>query len=220
MCGKFTQMMSWREVVAYSELLTAAGDVETVTPMRLAHVVTLDEQGNRKSVPMRWGMVARGAKDPMSGMKHIHARAETLDTLPTFREAFAHRRGLVAVSTFNEAKELTPTKREQQVITPRDGKPLAIAVVWERWTHRTEGELLTFAMVTVPANTLISSVTDRMPAFLAPEDWSKWLGEEPASPDELKALLKTVEGDWDMRPQTKTPPPKKPDDRGTQNELF
>ncbi|HUO94190.1 MAG TPA: SOS response-associated peptidase [Rhizomicrobium sp.] len=220
MCGKFTQMMSWREVVAYSQLLAATGDVETVTPMRLAHVVTLDESGARKSVPMRWGMVARGAKDPMSGMKHIHARAETIDTLPTFREAFAQRRGLVAVTTFNEAKELSPTKREQQVITPKDGKPLAIAVIWERWTHRNEGELLTFAMVTVPPNRLIATVTDRMPAFLAPDEWSKWLGEEPASVEDLKALLKPVEGDWDMRPQTKAPPPPKPQKPKAQEELF
>ena len=218
MCGKFTHLRGWRDIVAYADLLTAEGaDVETVTPMRLASVITLDEHGQRKSVPMRWGMVAHNAKDPMSGMKHIHARAETIDTLPTFREAFASRRGLIALSTFNEAKEITPTKREQQVITPRDGKPLAVAVVWERWTHRIEGELLTFAMVTAPANRLIASVTDRMPAFLAPEDWSKWLGEEPATTEELKAMLKTVEGDWDMRPQTKTPPPAKPK---AQTELF
>jgi len=36
-------------------------------------------------------------------------------------------------------------------------------------------------MVTVAANTLLSGLpTDRMPAFLAPADWSVWLGEEPA----------------------------------------
>ena len=28
-----------------------------------------------------------------------------------------------------------------------------------------------------------------MPAVLKPEAWSLWLGEEPADPDELKALL-------------------------------
>src|SRR5271155_380960 len=168
MCGKFTQMMSWRELVTLADLLGAPGsEAEIVTPMRFATVIARDQDGYRKAVKMRWGMVARHAKDPMSGTKHIHARAETIDTLPTFRDAFAGRRGLIAVSTFNEGKEITPTKREQQVITPKDGKPLAVAVVWERWTHRTEGELLTFAMVTAPANRLIESVTDRMPAFLA-----------------------------------------------------
>jgi len=218
MCGKFTQMMSWRELVTLADLVGAApSESETVTPMRFATVVTLDEDGSRKAIQMRWGMVARHAKDPMSGTKHIHARAETIDTLPTFREAFAERRGLVAVSTFNEGKEITPTKTEQHVITPRDGKPLAIAVIWERWTHRTEGELLTFAMVTVPANALIGTITDRMPAIVKPEDWGKWLGEEPASVDALKAMLTPYEGDWDMHPQTKTPPPKKP---SAQSELF
>jgi putative SOS response-associated peptidase YedK len=211
-------MMSWRELVHLADLIGVGNvETETVTPMRPATVLTLDEAGQRKAVKMRWGMVARSAKDPFSGTKHIHARAETIDTLPTFREAFQRRRGLVVVSTFNEGKEITPRKTEQHVITPRDGKPLAIAVVWERWTKHNEGELLTFAMVTVPANALIGTITDRMPAIVAPEDWPIWLGEEPASLDDVKAVLKTVEGDWDMRPQTKTPPPPKPN---AQSELF
>ena len=214
-------MMSWRELVTLADLVGAPGaEAETVTPMRPATVIALDEAGRRKAVQMRWGMVARRAKDPMSGTKHIHARAETIDELPTFREAFAHRRGLVVVSTFNEGKEITPTKTEQHVVSSRDGKPLAIAVVWERWTAHNEGELLTFAMVTVPANKLIGTITDRMPAIVQPADWAKWLGEEPASVEELKAMLTPFEGDWDMQPQQKTPPPARPKPQSSQAELF
>lgn len=216
MCGKFTQMMSWAELVWLADLLGAApGAVETVTPMRFAAVITRDEACARKAVRMRWGLVARSAKDPMSGTKHIHARAETVDSLPTFREAFARRRGLVVVSSFNEGKEITPTKTEQHVIAPRDGKPLAIAVVWERWTQHNAGELLSFAMVTVPANRLIATITERMPAVIAPEHWAQWLGEEPASVEALKAMLRPFEGDWDMRPQERKS--RRP---STQPELF
>lgn len=215
MCGKFTQMMAWRDLVQLADLVgTTGGPVDTVTPLRQATVITLDEEGRRRAVPMRWGMVARHAKDPLSGTKHIHARAETIDTLPTFRDAFLHRRGLVVVSTFNEGREITPTRTEQHVIVPRDGKPLAIAVIWERWTHRNEGALTAFAMVTVPPNRLIATITDRMPAVLAPEDWGRWLGEEPASVEDLKAMLRPCEGDWEMHVQTKAPPPKKPDGQG------
>lgn len=216
MCGKFTQMLSWRELVTLADLIGAAGaETETVTPMRPATVLTLDENGRRKAVKMRWGMVARNASDPFSGTKHIHARAETVDTLPTFRDAFRDRRGLVVVSTFNEGKEITPSKTEQHVITPRDGKPLAIAVVWERWTQHNAGELLSFAMVTVPANRLIATITERMPAVIAPEHWAQWLGEEPASVEALKAMLRPFEGDWDMRPQERKS--RRP---STQPELF
>jgi putative SOS response-associated peptidase YedK len=31
---------------------------------------------------------------------------------------------------------------------------------------------------------------DRMPVILDKADWPKWLSEEPATPDELYALLK------------------------------
>jgi putative SOS response-associated peptidase YedK len=59
-------------------------------------------------------------------------------------------------------------------------------------------------MATVPANTLISRITDRMPAILEPEDWATWLGEKSATPDEAKAVLKTMEGvRWQM---AKEPP--------------
>ena len=143
MCGKFTQMMQWRELVTLADLLAAAPSAaETVTPMRMATVIARDEDGARRAVRMRWGMAGRHARDPLAGPKHIHARAETVDTLPSFRESFLHRRGLIAVSTFNEGKELTPTKTEQYVVTPKDGRPLAIAVIWERWTDRHDGELL------------------------------------------------------------------------------
>jgi putative SOS response-associated peptidase YedK len=218
MCGKFTQMMSWGELVELADLATCANSdaIETVTPMRFATVITLDPQGKRRAVRMRWGMVAPGAKDPATAKPHIHARAESLDAKPTFRDAFLHRRGLIAVNTFNEGREITPSRTEQHVLTPLDGKPIAIAVIWERWSERQGSSLLSFAMVTVPPNDLIATITDRMPALVADNDWAKWLGEEPASVEELKALLRPSDRALDMRVATK-PPSKQ---RRDQTELF
>ncbi len=213
-------MMSWRDVHDYSDFLAAnTGPAETATPMRFAHIVRLNGQGARETVPMRWGFMGLRAKNPSGPPEHVHARSETLDERPTFRAAFANARGLLVVKTFNEGKEIAPRKTEQHTITPRDGKPIGIAVLWERWEHPEQGELLTFVMVTTPANRLISSITDRMPAVLAPEHWAKWLGEEPATPAELKALLQPFEGDWNMEAQSRPPKPK-PAKPGRQTELF
>jgi putative SOS response-associated peptidase YedK len=58
-------------------------------------------------------------------------------------------------------------------------------------------------MITVPANALISKVTDRMVAVLKPEDWPAWLGETDVQLRDVKALLKTFDdaGNWEMAPQ-------------------
>jgi putative SOS response-associated peptidase YedK len=216
MCGKITQMLTWAEVVELSRLQAAIRPegVATVTPMRLASVIALDDSGQRKAVQMRWGLLPPGAKEPRTVKPHIHARAETIDVKPAFRAAFAARRGILAVTSFNEGRAITPAKTEQHVLTPRDGAPIGIAVVWERCREPHGGSLLTFAMVTVPPNDLIRTITDRMPALIAPADWPKWLGETPAPLDEVKALLKTSERALDMQRAAK-PPPQKDDSQPT-----
>jgi len=221
MCGKFTQMVGWAELLALAEISAAPDSaIEAITPMRFASVIRRSENGVRKAARMRWGLVPAWENDPQMGTRHIHARAETIDTKRTFRDAFAQRRGLVVVHSFNEGREITPTKTEQHIITPKDGAPLAIAVIWERWTGRDESVLLSFAMVTVAANKLIGTITDRMPAVIAESDWPKWLGEVPASVEELKAMLAPVEGDWDMQSAAKARPAKPPKPQPAQRELF
>jgi putative SOS response-associated peptidase YedK len=211
MCGKFTRLYSWQQVFEYSNFLRPAEDpIETTTPMRFAPVIHLDASGKRTTSPMRWGFVDRRAISPVERPKHMHARSETIDTLPTFSEAFAGARGIVVVNTFNEGEELPSGKTKQWTITPRDGKPIGIAVIYERWEHTDGNEILTFVMATTPANKLISAITDRMPAILPPERWATWLGETNAPLSEVKSQLQTFEGDWDMREQEKkSPPPKK-----------
>lgn len=218
MCGKFTQMMSWGELVVLADLVGApASAVETVTPMRFANVIRLDGEGRREVARMRWGFVPAGVRDPGEGTKFIHARAETIEQRPTFREAFFKRRGLVVVNTFNEGKEITPRKTEQFVVTLKERPATAIAVIWERWSDARTGVLETFAMVTVPPNALIGTITDRMPALIADADWAKWLGEEEASVDELKAMLRPSDLAMDMERAGKPAPPPKPK---SQQELF
>jgi putative SOS response-associated peptidase YedK len=201
MCGKFTQMSSWQEVHAFSHPLAVkqpADQAVVSTPMRFANIMRLDAQGERVLVAMRWGFAGKGDRAP-TRPRHMHARSETIDTLPTFRESFARARGILMVETFNEGEELPNGKTRQWVITPQDGEPIAIAVICDQWINGAE-TLETFIQVTVPANELISRITDRMPAILPRESWAAWLGETGASLAGIKALLQTFEdkGSWTM----------------------
>jgi len=219
MCGKFTQMAEWKEVVAFSQPLTAIPEGQPVTvstPMRTAKVIRIGDDGRRELVAMRWGFSK--PENPSFKPDHMHARAETVDTRPTFAEAFAERRGIVMVETFNEGEEQPNGRTKQWVIRPRDRKPIAIAVIWEEWVGDAGSEP-TFVMITVPPNPLIAGITDRMPAILRQEDWAMWLGETDAPLADVKALLRTFddEGVWEMSEQQ---PAKKAAKPKPQMDLF
>ena len=217
MCGKFTQLVCFDGLSAFADVALAAQDTtqpaETVTPVRLASVICCDPTGKRRVVRMRWGLTPPMTRNVTDKGKpgHIHARAETIDTKPAFREAFASRRGLLVVTSFNEGREITPTKTEQYVLTPIDGAPIAIAVVWERSSPENGMSLFSFAMVTVPPNALIATITDRMPALIEPSDWSLWLGETNAGLKEIKDLLRPSDRPLDMRPAKKPKSTNQPD---------
>jgi putative SOS response-associated peptidase YedK len=218
MCGKFTQMASWADVVAFSMPLVDApaadNSIVVATPMRFASILRLNAEGQREVVQMRWGFADMKSASP-ARPKHMHARAETIDDLPTFAHAFANARGILLVQTFNEGEELPNGRTKQWVITPKDGQPIAMAVICEEWRNGEE-TLWTFVQITTPANAVITPVTDRMPAILRREDWAVWLGETGANATELKALLRTYDdaGGWDIAPQEPNrpqPDPRQPD---------
>lgn len=211
MCGKFTAMASWSEVVDFSDAFTAtsgAGDNDQPVGFKVMgqlRVVICDrEEKKRKVVPMRWGFPRRGnwrSPDP------IHARSETIDSKPTFAKAFKNaQRGIVLVKTFNEGKQVSPKVTEQHTIKLGDDPAAAITMLYERFEiPELPAPMLACVMVTVEANELIRTLTtehaesDRMPAFLANDDWATWLGENDATPKQAKGCLHTVEGmKWTM----------------------
>src|SRR3954464_4609957 len=106
MCGKFTAMVSWGQIVAYSEMFTKGdggdgqggedGGDEIITfrvggPLPV--IVWDAEARQRRVVRMRWGF-----PDPRDWRRPrpIHARSETVDTTKAFSQAFADgQRGIV-----------------------------------------------------------------------------------------------------------------------------
>jgi putative SOS response-associated peptidase YedK len=211
MCGKFTAMFSYAEVHAFESFFTKSADqleaekdqeVTFRVMSNLALLVWDKEAQRRRILTARWGFPHRS---DWRRPDQIHARSETIEEKKTFRDAFLDgQRGIVLVKTFNEAPDVAgPTI--QHTITPDTDKS-GIAMLWRRFDVGAAAPMFACVMVTVPANKLIASLpTDRMPAILAPEDWAKWIGEEPASVDELKAMLKTVEGvRWRMNREEKS----------------
>jgi putative SOS response-associated peptidase YedK len=77
-----------------------------------------------------------------------------------------------------------------------DGSPMITAGLWSSWKNPKSGEeILTCTMMTCEHNKVMGELHDRMPVILDEQDWSKWLGEEPATESELLALVKPCPDD-------------------------
>jgi putative SOS response-associated peptidase YedK len=220
MCGKFTAMASWRQVVDFSRPLTIDHDSgssdEAVTygvAQPLPVIVWNKDARTRRIAPMRWGFPhAKDWRRPQP----IHARSESIESTRAFAQAFATgQRGIVIFKTFNEGEEVPrpngKTETVQWTIDPRDGQPRGFAFVWRRFQLPDLPQpMLACVMVTVPANKLLRDTIlkndpdPRMPAILEDADWATWLGENDATPDQAKAVLRTMEGvNWQIAPEPK-----------------
>jgi putative SOS response-associated peptidase YedK len=184
MCGKIRAKPSWTTATTPDAGTGAEEDSSTYRVMANLPVIVSDG-ADRLVLPMRWGF-----PDPQDWRRPrpIHARGETIDSVPAFAQAFRDgQRGIVLVESFNEA----PESGAQHIVTPAG--PVGIAFVWRRFNIGDE-QMLACVMVTMPANRLLEGLpTDRMPAVLAPEDWDVWLGEDDPTPEAAKACLRTVE---------------------------
>ena len=184
MCGRFTQLFTWAELIALYNLtndpipnLRASWNIAPTQDVG----VIVPEEGGRIYKTMRWGLVPLWAKDTKIGNQAINARIETAATKPLFRGAWKSRRCLIPASGFYEWRSLEVPGKAKPAKMPfyiarRDGLPLAFAGVWERW----KDGMVSCTILTCEACDGIRDLHTRMPVMLAPDGFEPWLaGEDP-----------------------------------------
>jgi putative SOS response-associated peptidase YedK len=193
MCGRVIQNTPLGEIRVLFETVNAVPNSApnyNGAPTQQLPVVRLDEEGRRSLDLLRWGLIPFWAKDPAIGIRCINAMAETAAAKPAFRDAFRRRRCLVPVDGFYEWQKRPAGKKQPYAIVSADGKPFAMAGLWENWKEPQSGETVrTFTIITGEPNELVAPIHNRMPVILPPSHWRAWLGEEPVPAEELPALL-------------------------------
>jgi putative SOS response-associated peptidase YedK len=122
-------------------------------------VIRQNQRTGKRSLDLiKWGLIPHWCKDPR-GRRPINAKAESVSTLPTFREAYAFRRCIVPVDGFFEWRAIRGARGKQPyAIAMKDGSPFGLAGLWENWRNPNTGEWeRTFAVITVPSNELGSN---------------------------------------------------------------
>ena len=62
-----------------------------------------------------------------------------------------------------------------------------------------------FAIITMPANELVGTIHDRIPAILHKEDYEKWLGPEPAPHHVLRPFPSALLRMWPISTRVNSP---------------
>jgi putative SOS response-associated peptidase YedK len=128
----------------------------------------------RESSLFRWGLVPRWAKDPSVAARMINARSETAGTKPAISDALKFRRCLVPADGFYEWQK-TGKAKQPYCFAVNDGELFAFAGIWDRWNDANDKPLETFSILTTTPNAVTSSVHDRMPVILNPDNYDLWL---------------------------------------------
>ena len=137
---------------------------------------------------LRWGLILPGGH--RQGARGINVRVESVARAPAYRESFRKRRCLVIVDGFFEWERRDKGK-QPFVVRREDGKPFALAGIWERSTT-TEGEVVdTCAVITGDAKGAVAAIHDRMPLIVPATDYARWL--DAGEKDLADLLVPTAE---------------------------
>jgi putative SOS response-associated peptidase YedK len=171
-------------------------NVAPTVPVR----IVLDRAPAKDAAPVRqlrvarWGLVPSWAKDVAVGNRLFNARADTVDSKPAFRRAFAVRRCLLPADGWYEWRredgpDGKPVKQPYLMTRP-DGASLAFAGLYEFWKQPgSDGEpaqwLTSATILTVDSQGPLQAIHDRMPLVLGAADWKRWLDPSLEGPLDL-----------------------------------
>jgi putative SOS response-associated peptidase YedK len=153
-----------------------------------------DTAGSRERVldRFRWGLIPSWSKDASSGGRLFNARAESVSTKASFREAFRTRRAVIPADGFFEWEKGPGDRSQPHFFSRADGQPLALAGVWEVWRDPLGRDdrsawITSCAIITTTAGADVTAVHDRMPVVLEQEAIDAWL--DPTEEAELLEAL-------------------------------
>ncbi len=196
MCGRFANYLTVQEA---ARLFEADPDAVSWTPRYNVapgtDILACRQDDGRHLCLLRWGLVPSWAREPATGYRMINARAETVADKPAFRAAFRRRRCLIPANGFYEwqAGPGGGPPRTPWYFRRRDGRPLAMAGLWERWT-RGDTPLESCTIIVTAANRAVAPCHDRMPVLLPEDAFDPWL-DPGSSREALHALLQPAPDD-------------------------
>ncbi|HJY92938.1 MAG TPA: SOS response-associated peptidase [Candidatus Acidoferrum sp.] len=111
MCGRYRRTTQEEELARiYHIPIPKQTDLPisyNIAPSQKVLTIRFNPETQQRSLDaLQWGLIPYWAKDPKIAYKTINARVETVDTAPSYRQAFRKRRCLIPADGFYEWKKV------------------------------------------------------------------------------------------------------------------
>ena len=167
-------------------------------------IVVVQRDDRRAITSYRWGLIPHWSADAKIASRTFNARAESIASMPAFRDSFRRKRCLVPVDAFYEWRRQDRVRQPYRIFRA-DGRPLVLAGLWDGWKNPETGDVRrTFTIVTTTPNATVAELHNRMPVIVPDDAWARWLDPRPAEPGELRAMLEpTNEVELEIAPASR-----------------
>ncbi len=191
MCGRFFLDAQAGDIIEHynappPDLFTARYNIAPTTPVLAFAAGGFDLY--------RWGLIPHWAKDVTIGNRMFNARAETVADKPSFRNAYRRRRCLIPANGFYEWR--SENGRKQPYCCHIDHRLFSLAGIWEHWQDAEGNEIQSCAIITTDARGAMQELHQRMPVYIAPDDYATWLDCKSEQTDGADELLHNTAPDY------------------------
>lgn len=135
-----------------------------------------------------WGTSPEWAKNKTLTEKIINVRAETILEKPALKRAMMKTRCIIPADGFYAWKKSGKKTFIPFRFMTTDQELFSFAGLWEEYEDTDGNEFHTFSIITTVANTLVSTVQERMPVILDKKGETTWLNLESSEADLLSLL--------------------------------
>lgn len=208
MCGRSSLSKTEKELEERFNATFYSDDLERYNPLPSYNVAptqyhpVITNLDKNKIQLYKWGLIPFWAKDAGIGSKLINARIETVLEKSSFKQAIHKRRCIVPIDGFYEWKK-TPEGKIPHRITSTISDIFTIAGLWEKWKNESGETVHTFTLLTQEPNEVMSTIHNRMPAILLPEQEAAWLDEQLSAAEAIELIRPYPEDGLHIYPVSK-----------------
>ena len=175
MCGRFVNYI--KDLGEWGNFFVDWPDARdtgyNVSPTQTIPVTTADG-----FTAMRWGLIPHWSKVISNKYATFNARAETLTTKPTYRDAWkSSQRCLIPALGYYEWQQ-QETHKQPYFVCRSDKQPIVFGGIWDECIID-EKKIISCSIITQESTGALKNLHPRMPCFIHRKQAKAWLAEGP-----------------------------------------